>query len=268
VESGLSYAVPKVVAQIAALGISPEEIRYLVITHAHFDHYCALPALKKAFPHLRTVASPVAARVLAKEKVVAGHFIEDRYVAESMLRKGLLADYDASFQPPSTIGVDMVVHEGDALDLGGGCTLSFCATPGHSPCSISTYLPLGEVLFPSDCLGFAFEDMDIFPGYFSSYADYIQSIQKVSGIEASVLAFHQSAAVTDKRKTKAFVHHSLKMTEKVHDFIIRAEKDGQSHEAISQRLFDGFYRDEVTIQSERNIRLCTDLLVRRSLTSS
>ncbi|MGV8056644.1 MAG: MBL fold metallo-hydrolase [Smithellaceae bacterium] len=266
VESGLSYSVPNVVAQIAKLGISPEEIRYLVIPHAHFDHACGAPGLQRAFPHLRTAASAVAAKVLAKEKVVAAHFIEDRFVTESLLSKGLLRHYDTSFQIPSMISVDMVMNEGDVLDLGHGCILSFYSTPGHSPCSMSIYLSLGEVLFPSDCLGYQYRNMDICPGYLSSFADYVQSIKKVSGIETSVLAFPHTPVLIDKRKTRELMHCSLEMTEKVNDFIIQAYQNGQSHEDISKVLLDRFYIDDATIQSKSNMKVCTDLMVRRSLT--
>jgi glyoxylase-like metal-dependent hydrolase (beta-lactamase superfamily II) len=34
------------------LGLSPEEIQYLVLTHSHFDHICGVPGLLKAFPKI------------------------------------------------------------------------------------------------------------------------------------------------------------------------------------------------------------------------
>ncbi len=265
VESGLSYTVPNVVSQLAELEISPEEIRYLVIPHAHFDHACGTPGLQRAFPHLQIVASTVAARVFAKEKVVTGHFIEDRAVVETLLGKGILEHYDTTFQPPTTISVDIVMNEGDVLDLGGGCNLSFYLTPGHSPCSMSIYLPLGEVLFPSDCLGYQFSNNDMFPMYFSGFADYVNSIKKLSGIETSVLAFPHELLLMDKGKIREFMHRSLEVTEKVHDFIIQAYQNSRTYEDISRELFDRFYLDGLANQSEANIKLCTDLLVRRSL---
>lgn len=265
VETGLSYSVPNIVAQIAELGIAREEIRYLIITHAHFDHQCGTPRLQKAFPNLQVLASPIASRVLAKEKVVAGHFVEDKAVVETLLRKGLLKQYDTSFQPPATVNVDRIMDEGDLLDLGGGCTLSFYLTPGHSPCSMSIYLPLGEVLFPSDCLCYEFKNKDMFPMYFSSLADFLNSIKKLSNIETSVLAFGHELLLGDKMKVQDYMHRALENTEKVHNFIVGAYKNDRSYENISRELFERFYLDGLSIQSEANIKLCTDLIVRRSL---
>jgi glyoxylase-like metal-dependent hydrolase (beta-lactamase superfamily II) len=264
VETGLSYTVPKVVDQLTELGISPKEISYLVVTHAHFDHTCGAPGLKKSFPNLKLIASPVAARVLAKEKVVASHFVEDKEVVETLLGKAVI-DYNDSFQPPPTINVDMIMSEGDTLDLGEGCTLHFYSTPGHSPCSMSVYLPLGEVFFPSDCLGYPFKNKDIFPMYFSGLSEYLSSIEKVSGIESSILAFPQSPIMPGKIEIRKFIDRSLKITEQVHGFIIKNYRSGRDFEDISQELFPRFYLDGMAIQSKSIIKVCTDLIVRRSL---
>jgi glyoxylase-like metal-dependent hydrolase (beta-lactamase superfamily II) len=264
VEPGLTYTVPKVVAGIEELGISPEEIHYLIITHAHFDHVCGVPGLLRAFPNLRTVASPVAARVLTKEKVVAGHFTEDKAVVETLLRKGLLKDYDGSFPPPSIINVDMIMNEGDILDLGDGCKLAFSLTPGHSPDSMTCYLSLGEVLFPSDVFGYVYSK-DIFPMYLANFTDYINSIKKVSAIEASILAFPHSPVISGKNKIREFIPYSLKIAEEVHSFIIKNYQNSRSFEDISQELFKRFYIEGWAIQSAALLKISTDLLVRRSL---
>ena len=265
VESGLSYTALLVLAQLAELGISPAEIDYLIITHAHFDHICGAPGLQRACPGLRTISSPIAARVLAKEKVIAGHFREDRAVVETLLATGYLKSYDASFQPPATISVDLIMNEGDILDLGGGCILSFYLTPGHSPCSMSIYLSRDNVLFPSDCLGYPFRNKDIFPMYLSSYLDYVNSIRKVSVLDVSVLAFPQTPLLADKEKIEEFRQRCLEITEKVHDFIIQAYRRGRDYDDISMELFGRFYRDGLAVQSESILKVCTDLIIRRSL---
>lgn len=264
VEPGLTYTVPNVVAGIEELGISPEEIHYLIITHAHFDHVCGVPGLLRAFPNLKTVASPIAAKVLTKEKVVAGHFSEDKAVVETLLKKGLLKDYDASFQPPSIINVDMIMNEGDVLDLGDGCKLAFSLTPGHSPCSMSCYLALGEVLFPSDVFGYVYSK-DIFPMFLANYTDYINSIKKVSAIEASVLAFPHAPVITGKKKIRDFIPYSLAIAEEVHNFIIQNYHNNRSFNDISQELFERFYIEGWAIQSAALLKISTDLIVRRSL---
>ena len=87
-----------------------------------------------------------------------------------------------------TIAVDRVITEGDKLDLGRGCVLQFSLLPGHSPCSMAAYLPSERVLFASDCGGYPISEDTIFPMYFAGYQDYVNSLQRLSDIEASVLA--------------------------------------------------------------------------------
>ena len=265
VETGLSYTVPKVVTRLAELGISPEEVRYLVITHAHFDHVCGAPGLQKAFPEAQTLASVIAARVVNKENVVANHFKEDRETVNNLIARGLLPDYDTSFQPPATVRVDRIMNEGDVIDLGDDCTLAFYMTPGHSPCSMSIYLAEEEVLFPSDCLGYPFSNMDIFTMYLSSYRDYLDSIRKVSGLDTSVLALPHAPAILEKGKVRDFMRHSLEMAQEVHNHIIRSFRNGRSFEDLSLELFKRYYKENWAVQSEENMRICTDLVVRRSL---
>ncbi|HWQ89923.1 MAG TPA: MBL fold metallo-hydrolase [Desulfitobacteriaceae bacterium] len=265
VETGLSYTVPKIVSRLAELGISPEEVQYLVITHAHFDHVCGAPGLQKAFPEAQTLASAVAARVVSKENVVANHFKEDRETVNNLIARGLLQDYDTSFQPPATVRVDRIMNEGDVVELGDDCSLTFYMTPGHSPCSMSIYLAEEEVLFPSDCLGYPFSNMDIFTMYLSSYRDYLNSIRKVTGLDTSVLALPHAPAILQKENVRNFMHHSLAIAQEVHHHIIQSYHKGHSFEDLSLELFKRYYKENWAVQSEENMRVCTDLVVRRSL---
>jgi glyoxylase-like metal-dependent hydrolase (beta-lactamase superfamily II) len=53
----------------------------LLVMHAHFDHVCGIPALKRHFPDAEVLASPAAAKILDNPKVVAGFFDQDRQIA-------------------------------------------------------------------------------------------------------------------------------------------------------------------------------------------
>lgn len=268
IDSGPSFTPPSVIAGIEELGVTPEEIQYLILTHAHFDHICGVPGLLKAYPNLKIVASPIAAKVLAKEKVVAGFFAEDKAVVDSLLKVGMIKEYD-SFQTPSTINVDMIMNEGDVLDLGDGCKLSFTLTPGHSPCSMSCYLSQGEVLFPGDVFGFVIDEntQGIFPQYFANYTEYINSIKKLSAIDASVLALSHTITITDKKKVQEFESNSLALHEEVHNFIIKDYLNNHSLDETVKNLFQQplHYLEASPFPSASLKKMMVGLLARRSL---
>lgn len=204
IEAGVTWSVPQIIKQLEELEIAPEELQYLIISHAHFDHVCGIPGLKKAFPNLQILASEAAAKVLLKAKVVTGFFSEDIALAENLRRKGHITQTVPTPETPETINVDMVVTEGEQLDLGKGSIMYFSLLPGHSPCNTAAYLPLEQVLFASDCGGYPINVDTIFPMYFAGYEDYVTSLQKLRNIDVSVLAVPHELLLVGSRNISWF----------------------------------------------------------------
>lgn len=142
IEGGTGATFAIIINQLKELGIEPERIKYLFMTHTHADHIGAIPRLRRIWPHLKVVASPVGekllTRLVTKEEALKEFLELDRSIIRIMLSKG---EIDAV--PPEldsyTFGVDMVVKEGDRLDLGSGVSWTVYDTPGHSPCHISLH---------------------------------------------------------------------------------------------------------------------------------
>ena len=70
IEGGTGATFAIITEQIEELGIEPERIKYLTLTHTHPDHIGAMPHLKRQWPHLKIVASPIAAKILRSERMV------------------------------------------------------------------------------------------------------------------------------------------------------------------------------------------------------
>jgi metallo-beta-lactamase class B len=101
------------------LGLDPTQIKYVVITHAHGDHYGGAQYLADKF-HAHLVMSDI-----------------DWKVLEGPPR----ANYPASWGPiPKR---DMAVKDGDKLTL-GDTTIEFYVTPPHTPGTISVIMPLKD----------------------------------------------------------------------------------------------------------------------------
>ncbi|HWJ02516.1 MAG TPA: MBL fold metallo-hydrolase, partial [Verrucomicrobiae bacterium] len=249
----------EVLEQLTELGISGNDLEYLVITHAHFDHICGIPVLRQAFPKLKVLASSVAAQVLAKPKVVQGFFDEDLALAANLGRTA------ANLTPPLCIDVDKEISDGEELDLGQGVVLQFNLLPGHSPCSMAVYLPADRMVFPSDSSGYPISEDDLFPMYFYNYKEYISSLEKLLKLDLAALAGPHELVLADKNRITAYLQRSLETTRSLHAEILTAYQAGQSPEEISSALYQRFYRGGIANYSPGNIRTCTDLLVRRSL---
>lgn len=109
-------------------------VRYVIDTHAHFDHILGN----------REVMQGLAARQENAPELVL-------HAQESSL---LVADGGASwfgFVPRPSPQPDLFVRDGDVLRL-GALALRVLHTPGHSPGSISLYCASEGVLFSGDVL--------------------------------------------------------------------------------------------------------------------
>jgi metallo-beta-lactamase class B len=109
-DGGVAETGPQIEANIAALGFNVRDVRYLLNSHAHFDHSGGLAYLKRA-----TGAAFVASAA-------------DRPILESgHIGWGPAAAIDAA-----PIAVDSVIGDGETLTL-GGVTMTAHLTPGHTP---------------------------------------------------------------------------------------------------------------------------------------
>jgi metallo-beta-lactamase class B len=102
IDGGLPETAPLISKSIAELGFRLSDVKFLLNSHAHFDHAGGLAALKKA-----SRAQLVASRGDAPT-----------------LRAGN-ADQPA-------VAVDRVIDDGDTVEL-GGTVLTAHVTPGHTP---------------------------------------------------------------------------------------------------------------------------------------
>ncbi len=138
------------------LGLDPTQIKYVVITHAHGDHYGGAQYLADKF-HARLVMSDI-----------------DWKVLEGPRR----ANYPANWGPiPKR---DMAVKDGDKLTL-GDTTIELYVTPPHTPGTISIIMPLkeGNVRHVGgEWGGTAFN----FPKTPENFATYAASAERFAGI--------------------------------------------------------------------------------------
>ena len=110
IDGALPQSPPQILANIHALGFDIHDVKYLLNSHAHFDHAGGLAALK------RESGAVMVASAADRGILESGH-----------IGYGPTADI---LVPP--VHVDRVVGNGDTVRL-GGVTLTAHLTPGHTP---------------------------------------------------------------------------------------------------------------------------------------
>ncbi|MFO0613736.1 MAG: MBL fold metallo-hydrolase [Polyangiaceae bacterium] len=147
VEAHTAHAVPRLLAALAEHGRRPEDVRWVVVTHAHLDHAGGASALLAACPRAKLVAHPSAAKNLIEPtKLVAG--ATEVYGADR---------FAALYGAVDPIPAERVValDDGATFEL-GGATLRVHHTAGHAWHPFVVDDPAIDTIFTGDAFGLVY----------------------------------------------------------------------------------------------------------------
>ena len=171
IDGALPESADQIAANIRRLGYRVEDVKYLLISHAHMDHAGGLARLK-ALSGARLLASAGDAPELAAGKV----------------------GYRDSFDFPP-VEVDRVIADGERLRI-GGTTLTAHVTPGHTKGCTSWSARIEHERRPLDVifacsLTVAGQPLVDDAGYPEAAADFRASFEKLKRLKADVyVTFH------------------------------------------------------------------------------
>lgn len=143
IDAGLPRSEKKILAYVASLGKTPQDVKRIIITHADLDHFGSLSALQKA-TGARTYASRIEAEAMAKgesSRQIRPSGFSIRRIVFSLL---------SPFIKATPFQVDEIITEGQTLRALSG--LQVLETPGHTPGHISLFSPSVGVLFCGDSM--------------------------------------------------------------------------------------------------------------------
>ena len=123
VETGTATSAPVVVEALAGLGIGPDDLATIVVTHIHLDHAGGVGDLAAAFPKARIVVQDTGARHLADPS---------RLMASARMVFG--PEMDTLFGELLATPAERIDAIGAVgrIDLGAGRYLEAHHTPGHA----------------------------------------------------------------------------------------------------------------------------------------
>jgi glyoxylase-like metal-dependent hydrolase (beta-lactamase superfamily II) len=263
IEGGTGPTFGIIVNQIETLGIDPKKIIYVVLTHTHADHIGGVPHLKRAWPHLKLLASPVGSETLRTKELLKEFLLIDFSIAQLMKAKGELRKFPAHLESYS-FDADSVVKAGDKIELGGGIVWEVHDTPGHSACHISLYEGKEDTLVVGDATGFYVPERDVFwPNYFQSLEIYCESIRKLSSLPARrALLSHNGVVQGD---VKRHFCNAMLATENYHKELIQRLGMGEVSEKIAMEKAR-FVSSLTDIQPFRVMYDLCKLMIKRSQT--
>ena len=147
VETHTSHAVPRLLGELAARGLRPEQVRWIVVTHAHLDHAAGAGALLAKCTNATLLAHPRAAR----------HLVDpSRLVASATRVYGSVrfAELYGQIDPIPQARVRSL-EDGASFEL-GDARLSVHHTAGHARHHFVIDDPAIETVYTGDAFGLVY----------------------------------------------------------------------------------------------------------------
>lgn len=136
VDCGYPGSLRQLEEALRGCGVALEELAGLVLTHQDDDHMGAAAELKAVCPRLRIYASaeeaPYIEGVRKNLRLQQAEDLQERLPEE---QRAWGEQFCRRLRALRCVPVDVLVHDGDRFDWGGGCEI--IATPGHTPGHIS-----------------------------------------------------------------------------------------------------------------------------------
>ncbi|HZQ84142.1 MAG TPA: MBL fold metallo-hydrolase [Acidimicrobiales bacterium] len=152
VETGSQSSVPALLAALADLGVSPNELAGVAVTHIHLDHAGGVGDVARAFPN---------ATVYVHEKG-ARHLVDPSRLVDSAARVyGDLLDSLYGRLDPTPAERVHVLDDGETIDVGGGRSLTTVDSPGHAKHHLALHDSQSGILFAGDAVGVRLPDAGV-----------------------------------------------------------------------------------------------------------
>lgn len=147
IEVHTSHALPRLLAALAAAGRAPDDVRWIVVTHAHLDHAAGTSALLAHCPNATVLAHPRTARHLVEPaKLIAG--------ATAVYGEARFATLYGTIAPIEKSRV-RALADGESLAL-GTAQLTVHHTEGHANHHFVVDDPALETVFTGDTFGLVY----------------------------------------------------------------------------------------------------------------
>ena len=209
VDTAVSHSVPRLLEALAEAGLTPADVRWVLLTHVHLDHAGGAGALMRELPHATLVVHPRGApHMIDPSKLVAGT-IATYGEAEYARLYGAIPPVDATRV--------RMVDDGDTLPLGAR-TLEVIHTPGHALHHSGIVDRAHSQIFSGDTFGISYREFDtangafIFPATTPTQFDPAQahaSIDRLVAYRPAAIYLTHYSRVTEIDRLAADLHADL-----------------------------------------------------------
>ncbi|ENO78133.1 MBL fold metallo-hydrolase [Thauera sp. 63] len=209
VDTGSNDSVPRVLSALAALGIPPENVDWVMLTHIHLDHAGGAGSLMCALPNAKLLVHPRGVR----------HMVDP-----SKLWEGTSAVYGAErayqlYGRLVPVPAERIVPATDGLELRlASRRFRVFDTPGHARHHICIWDNTARAFFTGDTFGLSYRELDVdgrafvvpttTPTQFDPQAMH-ESIDRMMAMQPQAMYLTHYSRITDVPRLAADLHRLI-----------------------------------------------------------
>ncbi len=189
IDSGAGGSTAAIIRNIEDVGLDPQKINHIILTHCHIDHIGSAPMLRDRFGCQ-----------------IVMHELDAGAVEDGDAIRTAATWYQTAFPPTR---VDMKLTGDHVVMTFGNEELHCLHTPGHTPGSISIYIDREgtRTLFGQDIHG------PFLPAFGSDKAKWRRSMETLLSLDADILCEGHFGIFQPKERVRSYINKYLRMNE-------------------------------------------------------
>ncbi len=218
IDSGPVSSADVVLDGIRQIGVRPENIDYIILTHIHLDHAGGAGVLLKNMPQAQVIVHHKGARHLVNPASLVKSAIEV-LGEEALAREGEVIPIKREQVRPA--------YDGDVIRLSEKQILSFIDAPGHAPHVLCIHESRNNGLFVGDVVGIRIAgDSEVLlvatpPPSFDA-DDWINTLKRLTKLNASIIYFSHFGT---SNNAQDYLRLAINKLEAWYDMVVEAVQE-------------------------------------------
>lgn len=208
-DTGTNASVPRILSALAAAGLPPESVSWVMLTHIHLDHAGGAGSLMCALPNAKLLVHPRGVR----------HMVDPTRLWDATAEVYSPEQAFAMYGRLAPVAAERIVAAGDGLVVEmGERRFRVIDTPGHARHHIAIWDETARAIFCGDAFGLSYRDLDVSgrpfifpttsPSQFDPQAMHV-SINRMLGFDPEVMYLAHFSRVADVQRLAADLHRLI-----------------------------------------------------------
>ena len=228
---------------------------FILLSHTHYDHMGALPYVLKRWPKAKVCGCAKTASVFTRKGAVNMIVSMGQSAAEFYGKDPEMVIADG-------IRVDLVLEDGEKVDLGAGETIVAFETKGHTDCSMSYFIEPAGLLFASESTGVLESERVMHTSVLKSFDDSFVAARRLKDLPIKCLVVPHYGIASDEI-TEIFFDWYIKEALKEKTLIEGCISRGLSLEETFEEHKKLYWTEERAINHPyRAYKMNTEIIIR------